>query len=40
VLRALDYAGEDLSGATRAVLGDDRVERLEPFAGLDRVDVG
>ena len=40
VLGALDDAGQELAGAVRAVVLDDGVERLEPLARLDRVDVG
>ena len=40
MLGTLDYASEDLAGTLRAVVSDDCVDRLEPLAGLDRVDVG
>jgi hypothetical protein len=32
-------AGEDLPGAVRTVMGDNGVDCLEPFAGLDGIDV-
>ena len=40
MLRALDGPGENLPRALRPVVGDDRINRLEPLARLDRVDVG
>jgi hypothetical protein len=40
VLGALDDAGEEVTGAIESVVGDDSVERLEPFAGLGYIDVG
>ena len=40
MLGTLDYASQDLAGTLRAVVSDDCVDRLEPLAGLCRVDVG
>ena len=39
-LGALHRPGEDLACAVGAVVLDDGVDRLEPLAGLDGVDVG
>ena len=40
VLGALDYAGEQVAGAVESVVLDDCVDRVEPLARLDSVDVG
>ena len=39
VLGALDDAREQLASPVGPVVGDDRVERLEPLGRLDRVEV-
>jgi len=40
VLRALDHLRQEILRSVRTVVRDDSVEGLEPFARLDRVDVG
>jgi hypothetical protein len=39
VLSALDDPCEDLPGPVGPVVGDDGVQRLEPLARLDRLDI-
>src|SRR5436305_1865793 len=39
VLGPLDHPGDDLPRPFDSVVGYDRVERLQPLAGLDRVEV-
>ena len=39
MLGALDDARHQFTRTLRAVVGDDRVDRLEPLGGLDYVDV-
>src|SRR5450755_2186308 len=39
-LSPLDDARENVPRALRPVVGHDRIERLEPFARLDGVDIG
>jgi len=40
MLGALDNARQQVTGTLRAVVGDDRVDRLQPLGRLDYVDVG
>ena len=39
VLRALDDAAQQLTRATRAVVLEDAVDRLEPFTRLERIEL-
>jgi amidase len=39
MLRALDHLLEDLASPRRAIVRDDRIDRVEPLAGLGRVNV-